>query len=247
MPPAIRFSVAIPAYNEARLLPRLLDSIDEARGRFPRGSEAIEVVVGNNGSTDATAEVARGRGCTVVDVEQRAIAAARNGAARAARGEVLCFVDADSVLHPDTFNAIDRVMQSGQCIVGATGVKMERLSVGIAATWAILVPLTRIFGMDTGVVFCRRRDFEAVGGYREELTAAEDVDFLYRLKRHGRKRGQRFVRTVGARTITSTRKFDRYGDWHYFTRMSTLPLRMIFARRSADRAIREYWYDERKG
>jgi glycosyltransferase involved in cell wall biosynthesis len=239
-----RFSVCIPAYNEAQLLPRLLDSLDAARARYSGGPAAIEIVVGDNQSTDATATLATARGCIVTRVEKRAIAAARNGAARAARGEILCFLDADSIAHPDTFNQIDAVLRTGRCIVGATGVKMERMSPGIFATWLVMVPMTRLFGMDTGVVFCRRADFETVGGYREELLAAEDVDFLFRIKRLGRKRGQRFMRTAGARTITSTRKFDRHGDWHYLTEMSTMPFRMLFARRSAERKIRAYWYDD---
>ena len=213
MPPTPQFSVAIPAYNEARYLPQLLDSLDAARARFHGGPQAIEVIIGNNNSTDATAELARARGCSVVDVEKRAIAAARNGAARAARGEILCFVDADSVLHAETFNEIDRVLQDRRCIVGATGVKMERMSAGIGVTFALFMPMTRLFGVDTGVVFCRRSDFAAVGGYREELRVAEDVDFLFRLKRLGWKRGQRFIRTAGARTITSTRHAGRTCEW----------------------------------
>lgn len=246
MAAAIQFSVAIPAYNEAQYLPRLLDSIDVAREKYSGGREAIEVIIGNNSSTDTTAELARARGCTVVDVEKRAIAAARNGAARAARGEILCFIDADSIVHPETFNEIDRVMRHHRCIVGATGVKMERMSAGIWVTFALMVPMTRLFGVDTGVVFCRRADFTAVGGYREELRAAEDVDFLFRIKRLGWKRGQRFMRTAGVHAITSTRKFDRHGDWHYLTQMSMMPFRMLIARRSADRIIQQYWYDDRR-
>ena len=214
MPVLPTFSLCIPAYNEAALLPRLLDSIDVARGRYRGDSAAIEIVVGNNCSTDATAEIAQARGCTVAHVEKRAIAAARNGAARAARGSILCFIDADSIVHPETFNEIEALMQTGRCAVGATGVKMERMSPGIALTWCFMIPMTRIAGVDTGVVFCRREDFDAIGGYREQMMVAEDVDWMWRLKRHGRKRGARFMRTPTARAITSTRKFDRHGDWH---------------------------------
>ena len=239
------FSVAIPAYNEAALLPRLLDSIEVARTRYRGEPAAIEVIVGNDASTDATAEIARARGCVVVDVEKRAIAAARNGAARAARGSILCFIDADSIIHPETFNEIEDLMRTGRCAVGATGVKMERMSLGIALTWCVMIPLTRIGGMDTGVVFCRRVDFEAIGGYREQMLVAEDVDFLWRLKRHGRKRRARFMRAPTARAITSTRKFDRHGDWHYFRIMAGVPFTLLFARGAARKLIWRYWYDDR--
>ena len=239
------FSIAIPAYNEAELLPRLLDSIEVAAGKYSGGANAVEVIVGNNASTDSTAAIARARGCVVVEVEKRAIAAARNGAASAARGEMLCFVDADSIVHPETFDEIAAIMRDGSCVIGASGVKMERMSPGIAVTWAMMVPMTRIGGMDTGVVFCRKEDFVAVGGYQENMRVAEDVDFMWRMKRLGAKRGARFRRLPTARTITSTRKFDRHGEWHYVPMMFVLPFKYLFARRSIDEHVRKYWYEGR--
>ncbi len=239
------FSLCIPAYNEAALLPRLLDSVDVARKNYRGGAAAIEVVIGNNSSTDATAEIARARGCVVAEVEKRAIAAARNGAAAAARGAVLCFIDADSIVHPDTFNQIADCMETGRCAIGATGVKMERMSLGIALTWLMMVPMTRVVGVDTGVVFCRREDFAAVGGYREAMLVAEDVDFLWRMKKLGWKRRAKFMRTPGARAITSTRKFDKYGDWHYFRIMFGFPFKALFAKEAAKQVVTAYWYNDR--
>jgi len=52
-------SLIIPAYNEAELLPRLLDTVDESRRRFHRGPEAVAVIVADNRSTEATAAIAR--------------------------------------------------------------------------------------------------------------------------------------------------------------------------------------------
>jgi glycosyltransferase involved in cell wall biosynthesis len=240
------FSVIVPAYNEAALLPRLIDSLEIARARWAGSPDGIEFVVANNQSTDSTAALARARDCVVVEVEHRCIAAARNGGARASTGEVFCFVDADTVVHAETFNEIARVMRGGRCVAGATGARMERMSPGIAVTWALVMPMVRLLGVDTGVVFCRAADFAAVGGYRESLLAAEDIDFLNRLKRLGRPRGQQFMRASAAPAIISTRKFDRYGDWHMLRELLTVPWRLRGGRKTAEPAIRRYWYDDRR-
>lgn len=243
MPP--RLSLVIPAYNESALLPRLLDTVDAARARFHAGADAIEVIVADNGSTDDTAAIATARGCRVVRVEQRMIGASRNGGAAAATGSLLCFVDADMQIHPDTFNAIAAALDDPRVAGGATGVTMERWSVGIALTFGAILPLVWLTGMDTGVVFLRRADFEKVGGYSETRHFAEDVDFLFKLIRLGRSRGQRLQRLRPVKAIASVRKFDRYGDWHYFWMMPRLALGTVRPRASDHPTARRYWYDDR--
>ncbi len=108
MPRTPRHSLVIPAYNEEAYLPRLLDTVDRAREQYSAGATLIQVIVADNASTDRTAHIARTHGSEVVVVEKRVIAAVRNGGARAARGVVLSFVDADSQIHPATFDEIDR-------------------------------------------------------------------------------------------------------------------------------------------
>lgn len=213
MPP--RYSVIIPAFNEERYLPRLLESLAVARNVYGP-AEGIEIIVADNASTDGTARVAAERGCRVTRVERRVIAAARNGGAAEARGEILAFVDADMRVHPETFRAIDRAIATGRVVAGATGVRLERMSLGLALTFITMIPMVWLTGMDTGVVFCRREDYLAVGGYDENRLVAEDVAFLLALRRLGWGRGQRLARLRGAKAIASTRKFDEFGDWHYF-------------------------------
>ena len=77
-----KFSVIIPAYNEEKLLPRLLDSIAVARKSYSGGANAVEVIVADNDSTDRTAAVAAEHGAKVLRVTKRRIAAARGAADR---------------------------------------------------------------------------------------------------------------------------------------------------------------------
>jgi glycosyltransferase involved in cell wall biosynthesis len=240
---APRYSLVIPAYNEERLLGRLLDTIDVARAVYGP-ADAIEVIVADNVSTDRTAEIAAHRGCHVVTVEKRVIAAVRNGGAHVARGEILAFVDADSQVHPQTFVEIDRALATGRVVGGATGAELERMSLGIAMVYLTLVPIALVTGMDTGVVFVRREDFEELGGYDESRLVAEDVAFLFALKQLGRTRGQRLKRVTNAKVIVSTRKFDEFGDWHYWALLTEGIRHLMRGKPTA--FTDEYWYKPRR-
>ena len=264
-----RFSLIIPAWNEASYLPRLLDTVARARDGFHGGPGAIEVIVADNDSTDGTALLARNRGCRVAHVEERRIACVRNGGAAIARGEILCFVDADYRIHPETFNAIDEAMQTGRFVGGATGARFERMSAGIAMTLLALLPLW-LTGVDVGVWFCSRDTFDEVGGYDETLPITEDVRFLWAIKKAGRRRRPRqrltrlsswgsFVRTfrggpdidattdiAGVRAVVSTRKFDKYGDWHFLRDMLVFPLCLLLAPKRMGTHIQRYWYEDER-
>ena len=65
---APRFSLVVPACNEEVLLPRLLETVAQARVRYHSGAEAIEVIVADDASTDGTGRVARDWGAVVVPV-----------------------------------------------------------------------------------------------------------------------------------------------------------------------------------
>jgi glycosyltransferase involved in cell wall biosynthesis len=239
----MKFSVIIPAYNEEQYLPRLLDSIEVARSNYSGGADAVEVIVADNDSTDRTAEVAAAHGARVVTVKKRRIAAARNGGGHAARGEIVCFIDADSAVHPQTFDAIQRAIAGGRYVGGATGLTLERKSFGLIVTYWLCAPLALITRMDSGVVFCRREDFEAVGGYDESRLYAEDVLFLMALRRLGGKRGQRLTRLSTIKALGCTRKFDQFGDWHYFGMLGHAFKSLVTWNWHDEKLAERYWYN----
>ena len=239
----MRFSVVIPAYNEEKYLPRLLASIETARANYSGGPEQVEVIVADNDSTDATAPVATAHGARVVHVALRRIAAVRNGGARVARGEILCFIDADSAIDPQTFNAIDQVMHTGKYVWGVTGARMERTSFALVLTYCVGMMMVLISGLDMGLSFCRREDFECVGGYDESRLYAEDVLFPLALRRLGRERGQRLVRLSQVKALASTRKFDQFGDWHYFGMLAHAFKSLITWNWHDEKLAERYWYN----
>ena len=106
----------------------------------------------------------------------------------------------------------------------------------------MILPLVWLTNIDTGLVFCRREDFEAVGGYDESLRIAEDVAFLWALKRLGRRRGQKLVRLRANKAIGSLRKFDEYGDWHYVTMLPRCLWLFLSGHGALNAWIDRYWY-----
>ncbi len=171
--PAI-ITLVIPAHNEAPLLPRLLDTVDEARRRYLEGAGGGR---GRGGGQRLhrrhRRHRPRPRAAEWCGWTNGASARPATVAPRWRTGSILAFVDADIRIHPETFNAIEEAMSTGRFVAGATGVSMERWSLGIAATYALMVPWVWMLRMDTGVVFCGRDDFEAIGGYDESLLSGK--------------------------------------------------------------------------
>jgi hypothetical protein len=168
----------------------------------------------------------------------------RNGGAAIATGRVLAFTDADIVIHPETFTAIANVMDDMHCAGGATGWKFERNSWGLAATrfvvrTFVLIPMR----VDGGIVFFRREAFDALGGYNATQDVAEDIEFLRRLRKYAKPRGEHLrFGLPGVEAVVSTRKWDEHGDWHMFL----MPFWPITRRLTKDQLVEQYWYPKER-
>ncbi len=92
-----RLSVVIPVHDGESVLPRCLRGL-----RDSVGVEPFEILVVDDGSTDASASIAESCGARVVRRERCGPAAARNAGAIAAEGEIIFFLDADVAVHPET-------------------------------------------------------------------------------------------------------------------------------------------------
>jgi glycosyltransferase involved in cell wall biosynthesis len=103
-------SFVVPAHNEQSCLGRTLDAI-HASARVV--GEPYEIIVVDDASTDKTATVAREHGAHVIPVNHRQIAATRNAGARAATGDRLIFVDADTTINSRVVSAALRALHKG--------------------------------------------------------------------------------------------------------------------------------------
>ena len=134
-------------------------------------------------------------------------------------------------------------MQSRRYIWGVTGATLERKSFALLITHCLLMPMVWITGLDIGLSFCRRADFEAVGGYDEERLYAEDVKFPLALRRLGRSRGQGLTRLPQIKALACTRKFDQFGEWHYFWMLGHVVKSLITWNWHDEKLADRYWYN----
>src|SRR5437660_1171119 len=103
-------SFIVPAHNEEFELSSTLEAI---RGATSDVSQPFEIIVVDDASTDATPKIAEQAGARVVSIHRRQIAAARNAGARAARGEYLFFVDADTQINRDHVTEAMAALEAG--------------------------------------------------------------------------------------------------------------------------------------
>jgi glycosyltransferase involved in cell wall biosynthesis len=92
-------SVIVPAYNEEKYLGATLKSIQKAKEfLLEKDALPIEIIVVDNGSTDSTSDIALLSGASVVKETKHNVARVRNAGASFAKGEVLVFIDADTIV-----------------------------------------------------------------------------------------------------------------------------------------------------
>ncbi len=211
----VRISIIIPTYNEARYIGRTLTSIKA------QGYRDIEVMLADSMSTDGTAEVARSvyPGITVCECAGRGVPLACNSAARAAKGELLLFIDADTAISKTTLRAYDRAFRENE-IVAATGPirPLERstwaTAFGFKLVSVYLVRLLMLFGRPSIIgsnFIVTRKAYAKVKGLDEHLATYFDWDLAHRLGRIGKT-----MYVSGGVAYTSTRRVKKWGAAKYF-------------------------------
>ena len=198
-------SVIVPTWNEARCLPALLESL-RAQTRPP-----VEILLADSGSTDGTPELARAKGAIVLEGERKGPGEGRNRGARAARGDLLVFVDADCIVPRDLIEAIVAAADASDVVGGATGFVPAQGTLAERALFLLANGYQRaltLWGYPHNAGFCfffRRSAFEALGGIRDEMLLNETHDIALRSRTLGR-----FV-ILPQRVQTSMRRFRTYG------------------------------------
>lgn len=242
----MKISIVIPAYNEERLLPATLESVRKACEAFADRGWAWEIVVCDNNSSDRTALLAREGGAQVVFEPVNQIGRARDTGARAAKGEWLIFIDADSTPGVGLFSSIATAITQGKALGGGATVRLDaqapwqaRLLGFCWNTWSRLVKWAA-----GSCIWVSASAFHEVGGFGNEAYAGEEVGLSRRLKRLGKQKRRTFIILSDYPLETSSRKVRLYSPWE----MLRLLLRMAFSlgRGARDPKTCHLWYDGRR-
>ena len=206
-----RFSVVVSALEEQADLSRSLRAIARAAQAIRTDAEVVVVVRDRD---SAHAQVAASTGATVVSVTRGNVAVARNVGTAASTGQIVVTIDADRVMSPVAFAEIERLLATG-CYVGGGAIQHpDRHSLAIDVAMVLTRMITYLNGLGGGMYWCRREDFDAIGGFDERVRTVDDFDFARRLRAHGLRTGRRFVNLRQAPVTTSCRR-DSAGRFSY--------------------------------
>lgn len=222
----MKISIVIPAYNEEKYIGKTLQSIKEMD---LKKDWDLEIVVIDGGSTDNTKKEAEKYGARVVKEPHKGIGFARQEGIKHAKGEIIAFTDADTVVPKDWLERIveELLKPDVSFVYGTFRVKDGRFPYYhfinyIQPHW--LWWLHNLFGKPIAagqnMAFWREKA-QSVGGFDDKILLFEDIDFAIRMKRVGK-----VVFIPDLIVISSGRRSNE--GWGFFLRMTIVSVQYFF-------------------
>ncbi|MGH8675987.1 MAG: glycosyltransferase [Burkholderiales bacterium] len=230
-------SFIVPAYNEEVMLGATLRTLCASARTL---AEPFEVIVVNDASSDATARTAQASGVSVLEVDLHQISAVRNAGARSAKGELLVFVDADTLVPEETLRGMLAAVQGG-AVGGGARVHFDGHGVRAWTRWLAELGCWMMYRLSVAggcFLFARRTAFEAAGGFDERYFASEEIHLRLALGKLGR------FAMLPAAVITSGRKLRLFSAGQILRQMLRLAVRGLPAVRRRDGL--DFWYNGRR-
>ncbi|HZV34525.1 MAG TPA: glycosyltransferase [Verrucomicrobiae bacterium] len=217
---ATMISVIIPAHNEEDYIGMTLDAL--SRQNYPY----FEVIVVANGCHDRTAQIALKACDRLVVLSDKNLGVARNLGAKLARGELLMFLDADTVLEPGALEIVAHKFTHEY----ATGTfkgrpdNCERWSFRVIYAVKNFIHRWALHRGSSGVILCWKRDFLAARGFDEALQVRENSELIRRLGIFGK---YRYIGETAA--TTSMRRYQTAGTGRMIFYWFKLWLQSLFS------------------
>jgi len=223
-------SVIIPTLNEEKYIEDTLKSIKHQS--YPG---EYEIIVADGMSKDKTLEIAKKYTDKIVKVKKKGPSAGRNAGAKIAKGEILVFVDADTVLMFDVLSKTAKAFRKKD-VVGATCMIIPKSTKNsdLVLYWIVnRFYETRIKMKRAEIpgIFCayRKTTFDKVGGFDEKIKVQEDFDLSKRICKHGKIKIAKntFV-------VTSVRRIEKWGRVKTIERYMSLYLKYLITGKPAN-------------
>jgi len=196
-------SIIIPTLNEEEHLPLLLDSIKK------QDFNNYEIIVADAGSKDKTLEIAKNYGCKIV--AGGLPAKGRNRGVKAARGDLLLFLDADVVLPKKIFRKVLEEFKRRKldiatfCLLPSEKKKISTFLFTFFYNLPIIL-LEKILPHAAMGILIKKEIFEGLNGFDEKIKLAEDHDLARRAKKLGK-----YGIFKSAKIFVSDRRFKKDG------------------------------------
>ncbi|MCP9492980.1 MAG: glycosyltransferase [Pyrinomonadaceae bacterium MAG19_C2-C3] len=235
----VKVSVIIPAYNEEQCLPETLERISKALSIAACPSEIIVV---DNDSQDGTKQIAEAFGAKVLLEEEHNISRVRNTGAENSIGDILIFIDADTLVPDTLFQKITAVMDDEKCLGGAVAVGYG----GFERDWMKFYLMGwafwgKFFNMAQGAAqFCRKSVFNKLEGYDQTIFMGEDVEFYWRLSKFAKRNEGHLHFIEHPKVTTSTRRFDKMSLMKTFLLTHPILIRLTWRKKS----FWKDWYEK---
>ncbi len=195
-------SVIIPAYNEEKYISQTLEALQKQT--FPD----YEVIVVANGCTDDTEQILKTRSFEKLrhlSLPQANVSVARNAGALNAQGETLVFVDADTQLADDGLQTIAREFTPEYSVATTKAApNLNSWKFKAAMAYKNFHNRTKLYQGCSGVLVCRKHDFQTVNGYPPDLVVKEHRKLILKLKEKGKYK---------CLNTTATTSMRRYAQW----------------------------------
>ena len=182
----MKYSIVIPALNEEK---NIALCINEIKKQAP----SAEIILVDGMSTDRTVEIADKLGVAILKEEKKTISAGRNKGLEYSHGDVICYVDADTIPAHNWFNKItqpfsdESVIAVGGMAIPIDGTPLE--NIGFNLIFGIISPIFFKFGIPlvTGQNMAFRKDFAIqAGGFNIDQISGEDTSIFLRMKKYGK-------------------------------------------------------------
>ena len=196
-------SIIIPTFNEEKYLPKLLNCIKN------QTYKDYEIIIADANSKDKTKAIAKKYGCKTVRGGLPAVW--RNNGAKAAKGDILLFLDADSLIEKDFLkNCLGDIQKrnldvAGTCLSPFSKNFLDNIFLWTFNAWTYITQFFYPNACGSGI-FCKKWLHKKVNGFDETIKLSEDMDYVKRCGKYGK-----FRLIKNSKVVYSMRRYDKNG------------------------------------